>query len=75
MSFEKFTFKGESFRWAQDSDVAKLRTLVNASYKELSDMGLNYTATYQDEQVTRERICKGKAFVLEREGQLIHLNQ
>ncbi len=34
-------------------------------------MGLNYTATYQDEIVTLERISKGKAFLLEKEGQLL----
>ena len=34
-------------------------------------MGLNYTATYQDEQITRERISKGRAFLLENDGLLI----
>jgi predicted N-acetyltransferase YhbS len=71
MSKEVFLFKGESFREVQDADITNLRILVNASYKELADMGLNYTATYQDAQITRERISKGKAFVLERDGQIV----
>ncbi len=52
------------FRLATDSDVSQIRDLVNESYKELADMGLNYTATYQDEQVTRERMADGRTFVL-----------
>lgn len=68
---EIFSFKNQAFRLAQDSDVPRIRHLVNSAYKELADMGLNYTATYQDEQVTRERISKGRAFLLEKEGLLI----
>ncbi len=68
---EFILFKNQQFRQAQDSDIANIRELVNSSYKELADMGLNYTATYQDEKITRERISKGKAFLLEKEGQLI----
>lgn len=52
------------FRLASDNDVPQIRDLVNAAYKELSDMGLNYTATYQDENTTRERMQKGRTFVL-----------
>ncbi len=49
---------------AQDQHVAEIRVLVNSAYKELSDMGLNYTATYQDEEKTRERMKEGKTFIL-----------
>lgn len=51
-------------REATDADIPAIRLLVNAAYRELADMGLNYTATYQDEAVTRERISKGRAFIL-----------
>ncbi len=71
MTSESFIYKGQSFRVARDSDVPKIRHLVNSAYKELADMGLNYTATYQDEETTRDRISKGKAYLLEREGQII----
>lgn len=55
-------------RTANAADVPSLRRLVNSAYKELSDMGLNYTATYQDEEKTLERINKGTAFVLEKDS-------
>ena len=58
-------------RTATPTDVASLRLLVNLAYKELSDMGLNYTATDQDEEKTLERISKCTAFVLEKNSKLI----
>lgn len=54
-----------------DADIPAIRLLVNAAYKELADMGLNYTATYQDESVTRDRIHKGKAFALELNNEVV----
>jgi len=43
-------------RLATDDDVPALRRLVNAAYGELADRGLNYTGTFQDEEITRERM-------------------
>lgn len=60
-----------NLRVAEDRDVPALRKLVNEAYKELSDQGLNYTATYQDEQITRDRISTGRAFLLEFEDEVI----
>jgi predicted N-acetyltransferase YhbS len=57
-------------RLATDADVSNIRLLVNEAYKELADLGLNYTATYQNEEVTRERMQKGRCFVL-LDGELI----
>ena len=58
-------------RIAHKADVPALRLLVNAAYKELSDMGLNYTATYQDEDTTLERINKGRAFIVSDNQEII----
>ena len=58
-------------RLVTNDDISALRKLVNEAYKELSDQGLNYTATYQDENETRARIQKGRAFVLEESSKLI----
>lgn len=58
-------------RLVQDSDIPRLRQLVNDAYKELADMGLNYTATYQDEKITRERVSQGRAFALVHENEII----
>jgi ribosomal protein S18 acetylase RimI-like enzyme len=55
----------------KESDIPAIRLLVNAAYKELGEMGLNYTATYQDEAITRDRIKKGRAFVLEKNDEII----
>lgn len=52
------------FRIATDKDVSQIRTLVNEAYKELADQGLNYTASYQDEEETRRRMAQGRTFVL-----------
>lgn len=66
-----YQFQNRTLRVANDGDIPAIRKLVNAAYKELADQGLNYTATYQDEQVTRNRISKGKAFLIEEDGELI----
>lgn len=58
-------------RAATEVDVPALRILLNSAYKELADMGLNYTASYQDEETTRQRIAKGKAFALELRGKIV----
>lgn len=52
------------FRLATEKDVSGIRTLVNESYKELADMGLNYTASYQDDEETKKRMAHGRTFIL-----------
>jgi ribosomal protein S18 acetylase RimI-like enzyme len=52
------------FRLATEKDIPQIRKLVNESYKELADRGLNYTASYQDDQETKERMQKGRTFVM-----------
>ncbi len=59
-----------SLRWARESDVSVIRRIVNQAYKELADMGLNYTATFQDEDETRTRMAKGRTLVIE-EGDVV----
>ena len=62
------TDKAESEKFqiclAQDSDISLITKLLNSAYKELADMGLNYTASYQNEIKTKERISEGRCFVL-----------
>lgn len=60
-----------NIRFVKDEDIPQIRALVNHAYKELADMGLNYTATYQNEEITRDRISKGRAYVLEKDGRLL----
>jgi ribosomal protein S18 acetylase RimI-like enzyme len=58
-------------RIATYADIPAMRTLLNAAYKELSDKGLNYTATFQDEHTTYQRVNEGRAFVLLDDHQII----
>ncbi len=44
-------------RLANERDIPELRLLINAAYKELADLGLNYTGSYQDEEITRQRMA------------------
>lgn len=66
MIIKKFLVNNQELilRKSKESDVSELRILINSAYKELSDKGLNYTATYQDEAKTQERLSKGQGFVL-----------
>jgi len=56
-------------RWAIPDDAPSIRSIVNQAYKELADMGLNYTATFQDEDETRRRMSKGRVLLIEDAGQ------
>ncbi len=49
---------------AKGDHIPEITRLVNAAYKELADMGLNYTAATQNDAKTIERISKGRCFVL-----------
>lgn len=59
LSFELPT----GFRMATEVDVQALRTLVNAAYQELAALGLNFTGTYQDEELTRQRMQDAEVYV------------
>lgn len=58
-------------RLATIEDVPALRQLLNAAYKQLGEMGLNYNATFQDDELTAEGLIEGRSFVIDRKGQLI----
>lgn len=51
--------------------ASDIRSLVNKAYQELSDMGLNYTATYQDVETTIERMNSGQVFILKKQNQIV----
>jgi GNAT superfamily N-acetyltransferase len=57
-------------RLATEDDVPKLRALVNAAYSELNDLGLNFTGTYQDEAMTRERMHGCEVYLVYEQGHL-----
>lgn len=48
-----------------------MRRLINAAYRELGDMGLNFTGVTQDEETTRRRMQGRDVFVIEGDGRLL----
>lgn len=58
-------------RLVQLNDVSALRRLLNSAYKKLADMGLNFNASFQDEELTADGILEGRTFVLELNGKLV----
>lgn len=63
--------EGIAFRRATDDDVPALRRLVNAAYRPLGEMGLNFTGVAQDEATTRARMAGHEVYLAEREGRVI----
>ena len=51
--------------------ITALTELLHRSYKPLADLGLNFTATYQDDATTLARIERGQCFVAERNQEII----
>ena len=60
-----------SVRLVQSQDVPALRILLNRAYKRLSDMGLNFNATFQDDELTRIGLVDGRSFVLEHRSEIV----
>lgn len=58
-------------RLVKTQDVQKLRVLLNSAYKKLADMGLNFNATFQDDELTADGLVDGRTFILEQGDQLI----
>ncbi|MCB0368066.1 MAG: GNAT family N-acetyltransferase [Bdellovibrionales bacterium] len=69
--FQHKTLGSIKVRLAQLEAVPSLRKLLNSSYKKLEDMGLNFNATFQDDELTAEGILEGLTFVLERADKII----
>lgn len=59
-------------RKLRDSDpVPGITQLLHAAYAPLAAMGLRYTATHQDDQVTRARLARGIPWVAELDGEIV----
>lgn len=52
-------------------DIEELTELVHRAYKQLADMGLNYTAVDQDSTVTRRRIRDCYCLIAEINGSIV----
>lgn len=58
-------------RLATHEDAPAITQLVNEAYRELADMGLNFTGTFQDETITIERMKDAEVYLMHRNGELI----
>lgn len=54
-----------------DDSVSELTGLLHRAYKRLADMGLKFVASYQDDDVTRDRINDGKCYVAVHNGTIV----
>lgn len=57
------------FDESRDS-VEELTDLLHRAYKRLADMGLNFIATFQSVEYTRNYFKKGECYILESDGKL-----
>lgn len=56
---------------APTDSIADLTALLHAAYAQLGEMGFNYTAVDQTEDVTRKRIARGLCLVATDNGALV----
>lgn len=57
--------------WTNEDDFVVLTQLLNLAYKQLADLGLKYTATWQDSKKTEYRMDGGRAWLAETEGKYV----
>lgn len=48
-------------RLSPEDDIAKLTSLVRSAYQGLANMGLRYTATWQDDRTTHRSVIMSKS--------------
>ena len=62
---------GFILRLYQEKDLSMLRQLVNRAYRELGQMGFDYTGVYQDEAITASRLEGKEVWLIEKKGKLV----
>ena len=59
-------------RLYQNSDpLTEITSLLHRAYRVLAEMGFNYTATNQSEEVTRKRLTSGLGYVALLDGKIV----
>lgn len=48
---------------SQQDSISEITALLRRSYKRLAELGLRYTATWQSDEITQERLNKGTTFL------------
>jgi GNAT superfamily N-acetyltransferase len=72
---KKFLINNEEYiirEFEEEKDsIAELTNLLHRAYKRLADMGLNFIATFQDEEYTRNYLKKGICYILTGKDKII----
>jgi predicted N-acetyltransferase YhbS len=58
-------------RYRESDAIPPITRLLHDAYASLAAMGLRYTATYQDDEVTLRRLTRGLAFVGELDDEIV----
>jgi GNAT superfamily N-acetyltransferase len=58
-------------KFSGNDSIEELTELLHASYKRLADMGLNFVATYQTKEYTKNFIKNGECFIIKDEEKII----
>jgi GNAT superfamily N-acetyltransferase len=51
------------FEYKESDSIRDITIILHKAYSKLAKMGLQYVATYQDDEITMRRLTKGKGFV------------
>lgn len=69
LQIDNFAFNVRSLNGADD--IPALTTLLRTSYRKLGDMGLRFTATWQDDAITARRASDGECYLITIEERLV----
>ena len=58
-------------KWKDDDDISEITALLHRAYSQLADLGFRYHATWQDDEVTLNRLSGGIAFIAEKDGNIV----
>ena len=58
-------------RYEERDTIPPITKLLHDAYASLAAMGLRYTATYQEDEVTLRRLTRGVAFVGDLDGEIV----
>ncbi|MEJ6559964.1 MAG: GNAT family N-acetyltransferase [Akkermansiaceae bacterium] len=58
-------------KWQPGDDLSAITALLHRAYAELAEMGFRYTATWQDDEKTLQRLSRGMVFIAESDGQIV----
>lgn len=57
--------------YREEDAISPITAMLHAAYAPLAAMGLRYTATHQDDEVTLKRLLRGFPFVGELDGEIV----